>query len=160
MATAAAPTFAANPNEYILGFVRSPFVTAHSSAMTSPNQPNLLPIAYDQQYTGMSTNNTLDDIYGLSEEARGQCLTHGFSTVPIHLGAARLNDADPSLVFSSDGTRWTSPFYNMIAAMMATTIGGGILQLGDGTARKDGTIENSSGITNNATLVFNRFGNA
>jgi autotransporter-associated beta strand protein len=121
MATAAEPTFAANPNEYILGFVRSPFVEVNSSTMTSPNQPNLLPICYDQQYTGMSNTGTLEDIHELTNTARGQCLSYGFSTVPIHLGAARLNDVDSSLVFSGDGTHWNAPFYNMIAAMMATT---------------------------------------
>ena len=40
-----------------------------------------------------------------------------------------------------------------------TTISSGTLQLGDGSTGKDGTIENSSGIINNAALIFNRFGN-
>ncbi len=41
----------------------------------------------------------------------------------------------------------------------ATTISAGTLQLGTGTSGKDGTIETTSSITNNGTLVFNRFGN-
>ena len=41
----------------------------------------------------------------------------------------------------------------------ATTIGsGGALQLGDGTSGHDGTIANTSGITDNGTLIYNRFG--
>jgi len=121
MATSAATNFATNANQYILAYVRSPFVSAQSTTMTSPNQANLLPICYDQQYTGMSTTNTLDDIYGLTEEARGQCASYGFATVPIHLGAARFNDIDSTIALSSDGTHWTSPFLNMIASMMATS---------------------------------------
>ncbi len=121
MATTAATNFATYPGQYTLGYFRSPFIAAASSTLTDPNQPNLLPIAYDQQYTGMSNTGTLEDFYSLTEEARGQCVAYGFSTVPIHLGAARLNDVDPSLAFSSDGTHWNPPFYNMIAAMMATT---------------------------------------
>ncbi len=41
----------------------------------------------------------------------------------------------------------------------ATTISAGTLQLGDGTTGKDGTIANTSGITNNGKLIYNRFGN-
>lgn len=40
----------------------------------------------------------------------------------------------------------------------ATTISTGTLQLGDGTTGNDGTIAGTSGVTNNATLAFNRFG--
>ena len=43
----------------------------------------------------------------------------------------------------------------------ATVIGAGsTLQLGDGTAGHNGTISNTSGITDNGTLVYNRFGTA
>jgi autotransporter-associated beta strand protein len=42
----------------------------------------------------------------------------------------------------------------------ATTINSGAtLQLGDGTSGDDGTIGNSSGITDNGTLIYNRYGN-
>ena len=40
-----------------------------------------------------------------------------------------------------------------------TTIGGGTLQLGTGLAGQDGTIANTSGVTNNAALVYNLYGN-
>jgi autotransporter-associated beta strand protein len=41
----------------------------------------------------------------------------------------------------------------------ATTIDtGATLQLGDGTSGNDGTIDSSSGITDNGTLIFDRFG--
>ena len=40
----------------------------------------------------------------------------------------------------------------------ATVINGGTLQLGDGTSGKDGSIANTSGVTNDGSLVFNRFG--
>lgn len=39
-----------------------------------------------------------------------------------------------------------------------TTINGGTLQLGTGTPGQDGTLSNTSGITNNAALVFNLAG--
>jgi autotransporter-associated beta strand protein len=42
----------------------------------------------------------------------------------------------------------------------ATAVSAGTLQLGDGTTGKDGTIGNTSGVTNNAALVFNRFGSS
>ena len=43
----------------------------------------------------------------------------------------------------------------------ATVIGAGsTLQLGDGTTGHDGTISNTSGITDNGTLVYKRFGTA
>ena len=42
----------------------------------------------------------------------------------------------------------------------ATTISAGTMQLGDGTTGKDGTIGNTSGVTNDAALVFNRFGSS
>jgi autotransporter-associated beta strand protein len=41
-----------------------------------------------------------------------------------------------------------------------TTISGGILQLGNGTSGKDGSIANSLFITNDAALVYNRFGSS
>ena len=43
----------------------------------------------------------------------------------------------------------------------ATSVNGGILQLGDGTSGHDGTLANTSGISiaSGASLVFNRFGN-
>jgi autotransporter-associated beta strand protein len=43
----------------------------------------------------------------------------------------------------------------------ATSVNGGILQLGDGTSGNDGTVANTSGISiaSGASLVFNRFGN-
>ncbi len=40
----------------------------------------------------------------------------------------------------------------------ATTITAGTLQLGNGTAGNDGTIASTSGITDNGTLIYNRFG--
>jgi fibronectin-binding autotransporter adhesin len=40
-----------------------------------------------------------------------------------------------------------------------TTVSGGTLQLGDGTSGHDGTINATSGVTNNATLVYNLYGN-
>jgi autotransporter-associated beta strand protein len=40
----------------------------------------------------------------------------------------------------------------------ATTISAGTLRLGDGASGNDGTIANTSGVTNNGTLVYNRFG--
>ncbi len=40
----------------------------------------------------------------------------------------------------------------------ATIISNGTLQLGDGTSGHDGTIAGTSGVTDNATLAFNRFG--
>ena len=39
----------------------------------------------------------------------------------------------------------------------ATAIGAGILQLGNGTSGNDGTIAGTSGVTNNGTLIYNRF---
>ena len=36
---------------------------------------------------------------------------------------------------------------------------GATLQLGNGTTGNDGTIENTSSLTDNGTLIFNRFGN-
>jgi autotransporter-associated beta strand protein len=42
----------------------------------------------------------------------------------------------------------------------ATTVNSGAtLQLGNGTSGQDGTIDNSSGVTDNGTLIFNRAGN-
>ena len=41
----------------------------------------------------------------------------------------------------------------------ATNISGGTLQLGDGTSGHDGTINATSGVTNNATLAYNLHGN-
>ena len=41
----------------------------------------------------------------------------------------------------------------------ATTISGGTLQLGTGTSGQDGSLANTSGVTNNAALVYNLYGN-
>ncbi len=41
----------------------------------------------------------------------------------------------------------------------ATTVSGGTLQLGSGAAGQDGTITTTSGVTNNAMLSYNLFGN-
>jgi fibronectin-binding autotransporter adhesin len=41
----------------------------------------------------------------------------------------------------------------------ATTVSGGTLQLGSGAAGQDGSIANTSGVTNNAALVYNLYGN-
>lgn len=42
----------------------------------------------------------------------------------------------------------------------ATTISGGTLQLGNGTAGNDGNLADGSDVVNNASLVFNRFGSS
>lgn len=72
--------------------------------------------------TSRENSGLLDGVYGLTEAARSKCLTYGWVTIPVHLGAARLNDVDPTILFSSDTTHWTQPVYNMIAAMMATSM--------------------------------------
>jgi len=121
--TAATTNFNTYPGGYQWVYARAPDVSATGQSVINVNQPNLLPIAYDQHYTGISSNNNvLDDVYGLTEAARSKCLTYGWVTIPVHLGAARLNDVDPTILFSSDTTHWTQPVYNMIAAMMATSM--------------------------------------
>ena len=55
-----------------------------------------------------------------------------------------------------NSSQWTLLGTNSYSGV--TTISAGTLQLGDGTAGHDGTIAGTSGITNNGTLIYNRFG--
>ncbi len=121
--TSAATNLNANPGVYQWAYARAPFVTALGQNIIDLSQPNLLPIAYDQHYVPVVNNDSiLDDIYNLTEGARSTCTSLGWVTIPVHLGAARLADLDPSIIFSSDSTHWTAPGYNMIAAMMFTSM--------------------------------------
>ena len=54
------------------------------------------------------------------------------------------------------GGKWTLTAANTYGGL--TTITAGTLQLGNGLAGNDGTINSSAGIVDNATLAFNRFG--
>jgi autotransporter-associated beta strand protein len=83
------------------------------------------------------------------------------------------NDANPDLtvtvpLINTSATLTASGFTKTGAGTMLltgasaftgpTTISAGTLQLGNGTTGNDGDIAATSGVTNNATLVYNRFG--
>ncbi|MFU8893939.1 MAG: InlB B-repeat-containing protein [Luteolibacter sp.] len=121
LAATAEPKLGENPGEYVLGYVRSVDVTANSSTMTDPHQPNLVPIAYDQHYTGMSTTQVLSTLHEISEAARSRCTSYGWATVPVHLGAARLHDADRAIRLNVDSLHWDTPMNDLIGAMMVTS---------------------------------------
>ena len=86
--------------------------------------------------------------------ALGGTSTTGLSAVTgVISGSA---DGSGSMSVSKfGGGIWSLTNTNTYAG--ATTINAGTLQLGDGTAGRDGTIANTSGVINNATLVYNRF---
>ncbi len=120
------PTFNANPNQYLFAYGRTGLISLQGQVLINTNQANLLPFDFDRHYDGIgsgtaSINNMLDDIYNRSEDQRWECINYGWLAIPVHLGAARLNDIDPTVIFSSDGTHVTAPLYSMIASMMVTS---------------------------------------
>ncbi len=64
-------------------------------------------------------------------------------------GATALNVNGAGLVTICDSNTYTGP----------TAINGGTLQLGNGQSGQDGSINGTSGVTNNSTLVYNIAGN-
>jgi fibronectin-binding autotransporter adhesin len=86
----------------------------------------------------------------------------GTSTGNIIYGP--ISDATPFIAVGVNDTRltksnssqWTLAGQNTYSG--PTNISGGTLQLGTGLANQDGTLGNTSGVTDNAALVYNLFG--
>jgi autotransporter-associated beta strand protein len=122
----ATATFNAAPDQFQFAYGRTGFISLQGQAFINTNQANLLPFSFDRHYDNIgsgtaSINNVLDDIYSRTEEQRSECNAYGWLAIPFHLGAARLNDINPAVIFSSDGTHVTAPLYTMMASMMVTS---------------------------------------
>jgi hypothetical protein len=122
----ATSTFNANPNQFLFAIGRVSFISLAAQSLINTNQANLIPFNFDRHYDDIgrgtsSINNVLDDIYNRTETADSECGLYGWAAIPFHLGAARLNDIDPSVIFSTDSIHVTSPLYTMMASMMITS---------------------------------------
>jgi autotransporter-associated beta strand protein len=123
---AAKPIFDVNPNQYLFAYGRTGAINLAGSELINYKQANLIPFNFDRHYDGagvgaQSINTMLDDVYWRTNDAEQENRLHGWAAIPFHLGIARLNDLDPTILFSNDGTHVTSPLYNMMASMMATS---------------------------------------
>ncbi len=123
---AAKPIFDASPNQYLFAYGRTSFINLSAQSLVNYNQANLIPFNFDRHFNNpgkgiASINGILDDVFTRTDQAEQENKIHGWAAIPFHLGAARLNDVDSTLVFSSDDVHVTSPLYNMMASMMLTS---------------------------------------
>lgn len=118
-------TFDAAPNEYLFLYGRDTQISAQS--LISYNQANLVPIFVDRHYDGvqtgdLSTRILLRDLHERTDHIFSYNYYQGWKGMFLHLGHARLNDVDSSIIYSGDGTHMTSENYYMAAAMMFTSV--------------------------------------
>lgn len=118
------PVFDADPNEYLFVYARDTQVFAQD--IIAYNQANVVPIFIDRHYDGvqsgdLSTRILLRDLHERTDHVAQYFGWWGWKGVPVHLGHARLNDADPSIYYSGDGTHMTWENYYMVAAAMLTS---------------------------------------
>ena len=121
-----APTFNSLPNQFLFAYGRTSLITVAGQSLINTNQANILPFNFDRHFDNPgsgtpSIDAMLDDIYNRPFTQEGENSTYGWGAIPFHLGIARLNDVDPTIVFSNDNVHVTSPLYNMMAAMMLTS---------------------------------------
>ncbi len=129
-----------NSNESVTAGVTGTFTLEEGAILVTPNVG-----AHDSVISGGTslTSGNGEDIIISQYNAAGDLIIETEITGAI--GLTHAGDATTVLVANNSYTG-------------ETLISGGMLQLGDGSAGRDGTIDDSSGIVNNSVLSFNRSG--
>lgn len=114
-------------NQMFLCYARG--AQSGADQMINDNQAHLSALTFDRHYdnigTGLaSTQNMLDDIHARNWSMFLDHFYYQWNTVPYHIGVARLYQADPSMVASTDGVHASTPCNNLLASMvLSTTLG-------------------------------------
>ncbi|MES2924065.1 MAG: autotransporter-associated beta strand repeat-containing protein [Verrucomicrobiota bacterium] len=121
------------------------------TAGTATDYINNDDVLFDDSATGPTTINISGGVVNPNS------VVFNNSSLVYTIGGSGIGDGTASTSLVKNGTAKVT-LTNSNSYTGQTIINAGTLELGDGTSGNDGTISGTSGVTNNGTLTFNRFG--
>ena len=159
--TNAASIFINGPNTMTGGTITIPSTSGQNAVRIETASASNASVAWVFNQP-VATRNSLDNG---GTFAFGSMTGNGYVDINggiISAGALGQNDLFSGVIESTGGFTkvgsGTMTLTGVNAYTGGTTISAGALQLGNGTSGNDGTIASTSGITDNATLIYDRFG--